>query len=35
VKTYATLNKTIKDAVTEFMKEVNAGTYPDEEHTYH
>jgi 3-methyl-2-oxobutanoate hydroxymethyltransferase len=35
VKTYAILNKTIKDAVTEFMKEVNAGTYPDEEHTYH
>lgn len=35
VKTYADLNKTIKVAVTKFMQEVNAGTYPDEEHTYH
>ena len=35
VKAYANLNKTIKDAVTNFMEEVNAGTYPDEEHTYH
>ena len=35
VKTYANLNKTIKNAVTKFMEEVHAGTYPDEEHTYH
>jgi 3-methyl-2-oxobutanoate hydroxymethyltransferase len=35
VKTYADLNQIINDAVTKFMQEVNAGTYPDEEHTYH
>ncbi len=35
VKTYANLNKAIKDAVTAFIKEVNAGAYPDEKHTYH
>jgi 3-methyl-2-oxobutanoate hydroxymethyltransferase len=35
VKIYADLNKIIKDAVTKFKQEVNAGTYPDEEHTYH
>ena len=35
LKAYANLNKTIKDAVREFVKEVKAGTYPDEEHTYH
>ena len=35
VKAYANLNKTIKDAVTELIREVNAGTYPDEKHTYH
>jgi len=35
VKTYANLNKTIKDAVTKLMEEVTAGTYPDQEHTYH
>jgi 3-methyl-2-oxobutanoate hydroxymethyltransferase len=35
VKTYANLNKTIKDAVTRFTEEVAAGKYPDEEHTYH
>jgi 3-methyl-2-oxobutanoate hydroxymethyltransferase len=35
VKTYANLNRTIKDAVARFKKEVNSGEYPDEEHTYH
>jgi 3-methyl-2-oxobutanoate hydroxymethyltransferase len=35
VKTYANLNKTIKDAVAKFIEEVSAGTYPDGEHTYH
>jgi len=35
VKRYATLNKVIKDAVASFVKEVSAGKYPDEEHTYH
>jgi 3-methyl-2-oxobutanoate hydroxymethyltransferase len=35
VKTYANLNKTIKDAVARFMDEVSTGKYPDEEHTYH
>jgi 3-methyl-2-oxobutanoate hydroxymethyltransferase len=35
VKTYANLNKTIKDAVTKFKEEVAEGKYPDEEHTYH
>ena len=35
VKSYANLNKTIKDAVAKFKEEVNAGTYPDKEHTYH
>jgi len=34
-KTYANLNKTIKEAVTRFTEEVAAGKYPDEEHTYH
>jgi 3-methyl-2-oxobutanoate hydroxymethyltransferase len=35
VKRYATLNKVIKEAVTNFAKEVSASKYPDEEHTYH
>jgi 3-methyl-2-oxobutanoate hydroxymethyltransferase len=35
VKTYANLNKTIKDAVKKFTEEVSTGKYPDEEHTYH
>lgn len=35
VKTYADLNRTIKDAVTRFIEEVTTGKYPDEEHTYH
>jgi 3-methyl-2-oxobutanoate hydroxymethyltransferase len=35
VKTYANLNKTIKDAVTKFIEEVSTGKYPDDEHTYH
>ena len=35
VKTYADLNRTIKDAVAKFIEEVTTGKYPDEEHTYH
>lgn len=35
VKTYANLNKTIRDAVAVFIEEVSTGKYPDEEHTYH
>jgi 3-methyl-2-oxobutanoate hydroxymethyltransferase len=35
VKTYANLNRTIKDAVARFREEVSSGEYPDEEHTYH
>jgi 3-methyl-2-oxobutanoate hydroxymethyltransferase len=35
VKTYANLNKMIKEAVAKFIEEVSAGKYPDEEHTYH
>ncbi len=35
VKTYANLNRTIKDAVAQFIQEVQAGAYPDEKHTYH
>jgi 3-methyl-2-oxobutanoate hydroxymethyltransferase len=35
VKTYANLNKTIKDAVAKFSEEVSNGKYPDAEHTYH
>jgi 3-methyl-2-oxobutanoate hydroxymethyltransferase len=35
VKTYANLNKTIRDAVTRFKREVDSATFPDEEHTYH
>lgn len=35
LKRYANLNKTIKNAVKRFMKEVRLGVYPDEEHTYH
>jgi 3-methyl-2-oxobutanoate hydroxymethyltransferase len=35
MKTYANLNKTIRDAVAEFKEEVSSGKYPDEEHTYH
>jgi len=35
VKRYAHLNKVIEDAVAEFVKEVSAGKYPDEKHTYH
>jgi 3-methyl-2-oxobutanoate hydroxymethyltransferase len=35
VKTYASLNKTIKLAVAKFKKEVSTGKYPDDEHTYH
>jgi len=35
VKTYANLNKTIKDAVANFIEEVSTGKYPDDAHTYH
>ena len=35
VKTYANLNKTIRDAVLKFIVEVNEGKYPDPEHSYH
>jgi 3-methyl-2-oxobutanoate hydroxymethyltransferase len=35
VKTYANLNKMIKDAVAKFIEEVSTGKYPDDEHTYH
>jgi len=35
VKTYADLNKTIRDAVLRFRHEVTTGVYPDDEHTYH
>jgi 3-methyl-2-oxobutanoate hydroxymethyltransferase len=35
VKRYADLNTVVKDAVAKFRCEVLAGTYPDEEHTYH
>lgn len=35
LKRFANLNQTIKEAVTAFKHEVQAGKYPDEEHTYH
>ena len=35
VKNYSNLNKTIRDAVKEFVEEVCTGKYPDEQHTYH
>jgi 3-methyl-2-oxobutanoate hydroxymethyltransferase len=35
VKTYMNLNQATKVAVTQFIREVSAGEYPDEEHTYH
>jgi 3-methyl-2-oxobutanoate hydroxymethyltransferase len=35
VKTYANLTRTIRDAVANFVEEVNTGKYPDMEHTYH
>jgi 3-methyl-2-oxobutanoate hydroxymethyltransferase len=35
VKTFANLNRTIRDAVARFKEEVSSGEYPDEEHTYH
>lgn len=35
VKRYADLDTIVKDAVAKFRGEVLAGTYPDEEHTYH
>jgi 3-methyl-2-oxobutanoate hydroxymethyltransferase len=35
VKRYAHLSGIIKDAVAEFVEEVSAGNYPDDEHTYH
>ena len=35
VKRYADLDTMVKDAVAKFRDEVLAGTYPDEEHTYH
>jgi len=35
VKTYANLNRTIKDAVAKLIEEVTTGKYPDKEHTYH
>lgn len=35
VKRYAHLSETIKDAVAEFVEEVSAGKYPDDEHMYH
>jgi 3-methyl-2-oxobutanoate hydroxymethyltransferase len=35
VKTYASLNETIRLAVTRFIEEVSTSKYPDEEHTYH
>lgn len=35
VKAYASLNKTITEAVAKFKEEVSTGKYPDDEHTYH
>jgi 3-methyl-2-oxobutanoate hydroxymethyltransferase len=35
VKTYANLNRIIKDAVSNFIEDVSTDKYPDEEHTYH
>jgi 3-methyl-2-oxobutanoate hydroxymethyltransferase len=35
LKTYANLKETTKDAVARFIREVNTGEYPDEQHTYH
>ncbi len=35
VKRYAELYKVIKEAVTNFVGEVQTGAYPGEEHTYH
>ncbi|MHA2315148.1 MAG: 3-methyl-2-oxobutanoate hydroxymethyltransferase, partial [Candidatus Hermodarchaeia archaeon] len=35
VKRFADLDKTIRDAVIEFMDEVRTGKYPDKQHTYH
>jgi len=35
VKRYASLSEMIKDAVAEFVEDVSAGKYPDNEHTYH
>jgi 3-methyl-2-oxobutanoate hydroxymethyltransferase len=35
VKTYANLNRSIRDAVSRFMQEVASEEYPDAEHTYH
>ncbi len=35
VKPFADLDKTIRDAIIEFMDEVRTGKYPDKQHTYH
>lgn len=35
VKRYANLNQVIKQAVEDFSRDVKAGEYPDDEHTYH
>jgi len=35
VKRYAHLNEVIKNAIADFMEDIFAGKYPDEEHTYH
>jgi len=35
VKTYVNVRDIIGDAVTQFMKEVKDGTFPDEAHSYH
>jgi len=35
VKIYASLSEMIKAAVAEFVEDVSAGKYPDNEHTYH
>ncbi len=35
VKQYASLDNIIKQAVKEFMNEIQTGKYPDKQHTYH
>jgi 3-methyl-2-oxobutanoate hydroxymethyltransferase len=35
VKRYANLNQIIKQSVEDFSRDVKAGEYPDDEHTYH
>jgi 3-methyl-2-oxobutanoate hydroxymethyltransferase len=34
-KAYAALRRTITDAATSFARDVEAGVFPDEQHTYH